>query len=232
LTWEALRRVPEGGVFSIATTPQAAQDLQTQADTLPPLERPQIHYSPLQTIATALQDPDLKFDWILGRNALGEESEKTAIVQELTKIITITGQIVLAERIPAQGQRLYQWLPHIDKELADRWQTAEEAIYAPGTGDPLLNWQPADWQSLFQDQGFQISTTLESIAQNIYITPQLVDRWFTLNGSTLSYGDRLSPTLTPPELQEIRALITKQLLHQTLTWNSVIIHITAKPQNS
>jgi putative ATPase len=232
LTWEALRRVPEGGVFSIATTPQAAQDLQTQANTLPPLERPQIHYSPLQTIATALQNPDLKFDWILGRNALSEESEKTAIVQELTKIITTTGQIVLAERLPAQGQRLYQWLPHIDKELADRWQTAEEAIYAPGTGDPLLNWQPADWQNLFQDQGFQISTTLESIAQNIYITPQLVDRWFTLHDSTLSYGDRLRPTLAPSELQAIHSLISKQLLHQTLTWNSVIIHITAKPQNS
>jgi putative ATPase len=234
LTWEALRRVPEGGVFSIATTPKAAQDLQAQADTLPLLERPRIHYSSLEKITTILnhQEPDLKFDWIVGRNALGEELEKTAIVRELTKIMAATGQVVLAERLPAQGQRLYQWLPHINTELGDRWQAAEEAIYAAETGDSLLNWQPADWLRLFQEQGFQVATTLESLTQNIYITPQLIDRWFTLNGSTVSYGDRLSHSLTSPELQEIRTLISKQLLHQTLTWDSMILHITAKLQYS
>jgi putative ATPase len=230
LTWEALRRVPEGGVYARVATERNAQELMAQADALPVLGRPIILSSLLTELATALnrQTPAIQFDWIVGRNALSEELEKGAIVQQLGQVLAERGQIILAERLPKRGQRLYQWVSVANNvQLAERWQAAEEAIYDSETGDPLLNWEVDDWVQAFQTAGFKVQTELESIVQDIYVTPQLLERWFSSTGSPLSYAERLSQSLSPPAVEKIRSLMTKQLLHQTQTWNSVVVYITA-----
>jgi putative ATPase len=230
LTWEALRRVPEGGVFSIITNASTTQQWQSQLEELPSLHRPITIYSPLIQIAAALhqQTPGIKFDWIVGRNALSEEIDKAAIAQQLRQVLTRPGQIILTERLPRQGQRLYQWFSTItDRQLFDRWQIAEEAIYDAQKGDPLLNWAVEDWNQVFETAGFTIQTELVSMAQDIYVTPQLLERWLGVNSSALSYIDRLSLQLSKKEIPKIRSLMTKQLLHQTKTWNSVVIYIIA-----
>jgi replication-associated recombination protein RarA len=231
LTWEALRRVPEGGVFSITTTAIIAQQLQSQADALPQLSRPLILSSPLTQLTTILhqQTPDLKFDWIVGRNALSQATNKAAIAQQLSQVLTEQGKIVLVERLPQQGQRLYQWFLGItDVQLLEHWQTAEEAIYAAQTGDSLLNWGVPDWTETFTNSGFLVQTELETITQDIYVTPQLLDRWLTNNSSPPSYIDRLSPHLSKKAIGKIRSLMTERLTNQTKTWNSVVIYITAQ----
>jgi putative ATPase len=226
LTWEALRRVPEGGVFSIVNSVAAAEQLESQADALPFLTRPIVLKSPLTNLVATLaqQHSQIKFDWVVGRNALGEDVDKRSIVRQLSQVLAEQGQIVLAERLPQQGQRLYQWVSGVDAKLMKRWQAAEEAIYAPKTGDELLNWRVDDWVGLFQDAGFNVQTELESVTQNIYVTGQLLERWFAVGGAGLSYGDRLGQSLDE-EVERVRSIMTKQLLNQTLPWNSVVIHI-------
>jgi putative ATPase len=226
LTWEALRRVPEGGVFSIVNSVAAAEQLESQADALPFLTRPIVLKSPLTNLVATLaqQHSQIKFDWVVGRNALGEDVDKRSIVRQLSQVLAEQGQIILAERLPQQGQRLYQWVSGVDAKLMKRWQAAEEAIYAPKTGDELLNWRVDDWVGLFQDAGFNVQTELESVTQNIYVTGQLLERWFAVGGAGLSYGDRLGQSLDE-EVERVRSIMTKQLLNQTLPWNSVVIHI-------
>jgi putative ATPase len=227
-----VRRAPEGGVFSITTTATMAEQLQAQADALTQLSRPLILSSSLTQLTTILQHqtPDLRFDWIVGRNALSPVPDKTAIVQQLSQVLTAQGKTVLAERLPQQGQRLYQWFSGITDthQLWEHWQAAEEAIYATQTGDSLLNWDVPDWTQTFTDSGFIIQTELETITQDIYITPQLLDRWLTSNGPRPSYIDRLSPHLSKKEVDKIRSLMTERLTNQTKTWNSVVIYITAQ----
>jgi putative ATPase len=233
LTWEALRRVPEGGVFSVVNSASAAEQLESQADALPFLTRPIVLNSPLTNLVATLeqQHSEIKFDWVVGRNALGEEVNKGLIVQQLRQALAEQGQIILAERLPQQGQRLYQWVSGVDAKLMKRWRTAEEAIYAPKTGDKLLNWRVEDWVNLWQDAGFEVNTELESVTQNIYVTGQLLDRWFAFGGAGLSYADRLMLSLDEEEVERVRSIMTQQLLNQTLPWNSVVIHIIIKKTN-
>ncbi len=228
LTWEALRRVPEGGVFSVVNSAAAAEQLESQADALPFLTRPIVLNSPLTNLVATLeqQHSEIKFDWVVGRNALGEEVDKGLIVQQLRQVLAEQGQIILAERLPQQGQRLYQWVSGVDTKLMKRWRAAEEAIYAPKTGDELLNWRVEDWVNLWQDAGFKVHTELESVTQNIYVTGQLLERWFAVDGSGLSYADRLRLSLDEEEVERVRSIMTQRLLHQTMTWSSVLIHIT------
>jgi putative ATPase len=229
LTWEALRRTPEGGVYALVPTAAAAQQLQSQTDALPLLGRPIVLSTPLTTLVDTLnhQTPNVQFDWIMGRNALSEEIDKGAIVQQLAHILSSQGQIILAERLPKQSQRLYQWASGaMDAQLLARWQAAEEAIY-DSLGDPLLNWEVANWVEVFESVGFTIQTELEKSVQDIYITPKLLNRWFVSNGESLSYADRLGRSLSSEEVEEVRSIMTKQLLQETRRWHSVEIHITA-----
>jgi putative ATPase len=220
--------VPEGGVFSVVNSVTAAEQLESQADALPFLTRPIVLNSPLTDLVATLaqQHSEIKFDWVVGRNALGEEVDKRSIVQQLSQILAEQGQIILAERLPQQGQRLYQWVSGVDAKLMKRWRAAEEAIYAPETGDELLNWRVEDWVNLWHDAGFQVHTEIESVTQNIYVTGQLLDRWFAVGGAGLSYGDRLGQSLDEEEVERVRSIMTQQLLHQTMNWASTLIHIT------
>jgi putative ATPase len=229
LTWEALRRVPEGGVYGVVPTAIAAQKLLDQTAALPLLGRPIVLCTPLLAIAAALeqQTPGLQFDWILGRNALAAEVDKGAIAQQLARVLSAPGRMLLTELLPSQGQRLYQWVTGVEPTLLDRWQAAEEAIYAPHSGDPLLNWQVADWVEVLELAGFTVQTALEKSLRDIYITQQLLDRWFAGTGASVSYGDRLGQSLTAVEVQAVRSIMSQQLLQSTRQWHSVEVHLQA-----
>lgn len=54
LTWEALRQVPEGGVFSCVRNALEASAINQQAASLPELLRPQVFSSSLKDLSTAL----------------------------------------------------------------------------------------------------------------------------------------------------------------------------------
>jgi len=71
LTKEALRRVPEGGVYACTRTPTDTNALQEQASTLPELIRPVLPTTLTELPAVlAAQAPDVRFDRMIGRNAL------------------------------------------------------------------------------------------------------------------------------------------------------------------
>jgi putative ATPase len=232
LTWEALRRVPEGGVFSIVDSVAVAEQLTSQADALPFLMRPIVLDTSLTNLVATLdqQQPGIKFDWVVGRNALGEEADKQVVVQQLSQVLADRGQIILVERLPQQGQRLYQWVSGVDPKLMKRWQAAEEAIYDSKKGDELLNWRVEDWVDLWQEAGFEVHTELESVTQNIYVTTQLLERWFAVDGAGGSYADRLRQSLKEDVVEMVRSIMTQQLLHQTLSWHFVILHVKAQRQ--
>ncbi len=152
-----LRRVPEGGVYAVATTTAAAQELASQAVALSPLDRPIVLQSPLSQLTAALyqQAPHIAFDWILGRNALGAEIDKVAIVQQpqYDPHQLRTGHFSRTSP-PARTTPLSMALQY-RTPTCQPLASCEEAIYAPQTGDPLLNWQVEDWRQLFQAADFK-----------------------------------------------------------------------------
>ncbi len=86
LTWEALRQVPEGGVYACVSSQTEAEALNEQAAILPELLRPIVLTTTLNELPNLLaqQAQNLRFDCIMGRNALMSETDKVEVVKKLT----------------------------------------------------------------------------------------------------------------------------------------------------
>jgi putative ATPase len=214
LTWEALRQVPEGGVYACVASATDRQALVEQATALPELLRPVILGS---------LELDVRFDAIVGRNYLMTAPDKLAVIQPLRRLLQPGGTIVLAESIPKRAQRLYELIP-IDAfkpALRKKLQQAEEVIYA-NPEDAMVNWDLADLVRSFEQAGFKVSTNIEVSETQVLMTMSMLDRWFTPNPGQPSYTDRLANMLTTQEIKTIEHTFRTQLLNQTVTWRTSI----------
>jgi putative ATPase len=232
LTWEALRQVPEGGVYAYVQTEAEATSLTQQAQGLKELRRPMVLAGAVSQVAKVFraQQPELRFDWIVGRNVFGQALDKDAIALYLTALLQPQGQVALAEAIPRRGQRLYDLVRLGDTKLFDRWIKAEEQIFDPEVGDPRLNWDIDALLNAFQQAGCSVRFEIDQVSDSIYITPKLLERWFRVGADPPSYGDRLRKTLSKKDVEQVQSLVSQHLLQQTVNWNREIAYIVAHPE--
>ena len=86
LTWEAARRTPEGGVWSLAASANEAAALRESVARLSAVDRPVVLQGSLNDISELLElrgEGALRFDAILGRNALTPARDMTAVSPDL-----------------------------------------------------------------------------------------------------------------------------------------------------
>lgn len=233
LTWEAVRQVPEGGVYAIARDATDAEAIAEQASALPELRRPIAIASPLTQLreTLALHAPNVRFDRILGRNALVREPDKKAIALEWVQLLSESGALILAETIPSHTQRLYRLVDVklLDSKLRDRFIAAEEAIYQDPK-DPMVNWDAPDLEAVLTAAGFRVELQVERSQSQMQINAATIERWFAPTTTAKpSYGDRLLQMLSPNEVNAVRDLFFKTLRDRTAIWSSAIAFIKAYP---
>jgi putative ATPase len=233
LTFEALRRVPEGGVYACTRTSAEAVALQEQVAALPLLKRPVVLSATLTELPEVLatQVPDIRFDCIIGRNALIHELEKGAAAKLLAQLLQQSGVLVLAETVPRHTQRLYRLLEKskLDAELYQRLVAAEEAIYTDKL-DPMVNWDTDELRVALESVGLVVEVDEERKLTQLHITPALIERWFATTSATNrpSYAAHLAKNLTQEEIRVVKELFTRSLLHQTVNWESAIAFVRAE----
>ena len=230
LTWEAVRQVPEGGVYGRVDTAQDAAALQEQATGLPELVRPQILHIPLLELASTLaqREPALRFDALIGRNVLGALAEKAAALGSLAPLLPRHGTLALAEVVPRHTQRLSALLPEtqLDGKWRDRWQSAETALYTDDA-NPRFNWQSPDLVALIEAAGFTVDWTETLQTSEIWVGKGLCDRWFNVANPT-SYRNQLAAQLPASDLDAIEKLIRRELQNQTVPWQTTLLFLTAQ----
>ena len=246
LTWEALRRVPEGGVWALALTPSEAAALREVAGRLPQLERPAVLQGTLAGLPELLAvrgEGDVRFDAIVGRHGLTRSAEHPipdprSFLRHpaalLASLLRPGGIISLAEPVPRHSQRLYALadLAPLGAALAEKLVAAEEAIYA-APDDPLVNWAEEDLRGAFLAAGLT-EVTVQSQEQVVesHITPALLTRWFTpaSAGERPSYSQRLAALLDPDEVAAVHDLYARTLTGQTVPWRSVIAYLVGRAE--
>jgi putative ATPase len=258
LTWEAVRRTPEGGVWAAAATAREAEALRESANRLAPLERPVVLQGSLGDVRALLDlrgEDDLRFDAILGRNALTPAKDRVTAVssdmmaegragygsfpphlasaaQVLAGLSRPGGAVSLAETVGRRSQRLYLLIDsaRLGSELAEKLRAAEEAIYED-QGDRWVNWDDGVLAAVLEWAGFR-DVKVESVESETEtrIQPATLDRWFgaAATGERASYRQRLSGALTAEELTRVEALYRGQLTGQTVQWRTVMAYLTAK----
>ena len=240
LAWEALRRVPEGGVYTLARTARDAEAMRDLAQRLPEPERPIVLQGEIADLPDLLalralaEHPDrpLRFDAIVGHNTLIDLPDRAATIALLAGLLEPSGVVSLAERVPRHTQRLHALanLSELGDDLAGRVREAEEAIYATGD-DPLVNWDAPDLAALWEAAGFTAAWDVENETTEMRVTAGLLERWFAAAGEGRpTYRQRLAALLNEAEIAQVQALYRRQFLNQVLPWRSRTVYLAARRQ--
>ncbi len=235
LTWEALRRAPEGLVYTLARTRQEAEALTQMAASLPELRRPVVLSGALEALPVLLAEtaPDVRFDVICGRNVLTTISDKAATARDLALWLAPGGRLVLAETIPQSTQRLYALLDlgSLSPDMAARLVAAEESIYQDA-GDVMVNWSERDLAAAFAGAGLDTAIAVETEASELRVTRAVIDRWFGLRSAGRpSYGQRVAATLSEDEVVQVESMFRRQLGDQTVAWHTQTAYLNAQKAN-
>ncbi len=234
LTWEAVRRAPEGGVYALAAATTDGEALRQQAERLPDVERPHIligDLTELDTLLTLRGEEDLQFDRILGRNPITQYPNYpiTDLFTTLKNRLAADGRLCLVQSIPKHGQRLYQLVDWSDetRTLAKKVAQAEEAIYLDET-DKLVNWDESDLQAGLEAAGFNtVTLQLDREKGQRRLTSGQLQRWFGGEDGG-SYGRRLREAgLSEKEVEKVHTLYKRQLEEQIVGWKTAVVYIIA-----
>jgi putative ATPase len=243
LTWEILRRAPEGGTWALVWDRQAGEGLRQQAERLPQLERPVVligdpssssaqRLGELRELLGLRGEGDLRFDAIAGRNALGPQPNKVEALWLLAGWLRPGGCLSLAETVVKRAQRLHKLvdLSSLVDDLRQRVIEGEEQIYA-APDDPLVNWDAADLQRALAAAGFEEVVVQEEMQEaEMLVSPATLDRWFAVAAERdrPSYAQHLLRRLTAGELAQVRALFQRQLAGQAVAWQTRIAFVVGQ----
>jgi putative ATPase len=228
LTWEALRKVPEGGVYALVSTQTQAIALQEQSASLPELLRPLIMVGSLTEIPAEIAQ--IRFDRIVGDRTLMEASDKGKLIKTIADLLQPDGKVALSEPIPRHSQRIYRLFDlsklGISTDLSDHWMQAEEAIYS-NPDNAMINWDAEDLRGIFERTGFTVEVEVESNVNQISISRAMLDRWFSQNNSKPTYMGYLSKFLSDAEIEIVKQAIFEKLLNKIVDWQSRSVTIIA-----
>ena len=229
LAWEALRRVPEGRCTRWCVRPRMPRRW-TRCRPTCPISAVLWSWRLIYRGCLMLLQPDLRFDAIVGRNALGPLADKPAAAGLLAGLLAPGGRIAFAETIGKHAQRLYALvdLNGLPAGLADRLAAAEEALYIKAI-EPGLTWDVEDLKTAFAAAGIQAKAVCEHETVELHITPALLDRWFERHAENrLSYAQQLGSQLNEDEVTQVEALFRRQLAGQVVAWRAVSVFLTAE----
>lgn len=229
LLWEAVRQTPEGGVWGLATTPQAGDTLRQQASRLAELERPTILIGALDGLDHLLKlrsEDGLLFDRILAHNPLTRLHEQVEQVGLWQNFLQPDGLVSFVQAIPHLGQRIYDLVDWVGKlELRAKVEQLEETLWT-ASENPLTNWSVDDLQMVLEPAGWQVSMRVESVVEQRRIAKGMLKRWFMADNpyyqALVAYG------LSEAELEEVWRLYQRQLENKVVAWTTQVAFVNLK----
>ncbi len=226
LTWEALRRVPDGQVWALAASERDAEALLQAAGSLPELHRPSVAigeparaYEAVSEAARRETTTAPAFDLVVGRGALSASGEQ--VLHQVALLLAPAGRVVLAEVDRGRTQRLYR-LVELDGELAAEVAAAEEAIYADEAADDESLLAAAAAAGL---QGARLDR--RRLATRETLPRRTVEGWFASGAGRRSYADHLAGRLGPDAIERVRSAFLTQLADRESAWEVTYLFLTA-----
>ena len=219
LTFELLRRCPEGGVWALA--PPAAPGVRAQLEALPESLQPTLVAAPADIV------PEIRFDAVVGRNVWRGGGGET-LVSAAGARLTEGGRLVLAEALPERAPRLHQALDLSTLAAATgaAVAAAEEAYYR--TRPPLT--EEVMRAALAPSFG-EVTTELVVQPSRLAVTRALLERWFPAadaGSSAPSYAQVLRDAgVSAATIAALRQQLERRL-GSTLDWQVSTLFVTGK----
>ena len=231
LTWEGLRRAPEGQTWAVTETQQEAELLLQMAERLDLLDRPIVLSGSLQDAARLVAEragserETPRFDVIIARSTGRRQPGGEGPFASIAPLLAEGGVVVVIEPDPDSTQRLHALLPEgaLAEPLFAKLREAEEGIYrGAATGAALA---AAAEAAGLTDPG--IRTLNHDVEWTV--REKTLERWFTPKGDDgkRSFIDHLAEALDAAEIEAVRAAFTRHLLGQNLSWRAGTVLVRA-----
>jgi putative ATPase len=216
LVWEALRRVPEGGVFFLPRDPEKGNLLASLAGQMNRSEGP--------LILEKLPEPgeDLRFEALLCRQDLGHRENRQDYLTRLQRITAPGGQIVVSEIIPRLSTRLSSLVsPRIPGLFKTALESAEKALFEDPRR-PLTGWTEEMLAEELRLSGYElISREMIPFTEKVRLSPAALERW--LDPGQGGYGAEIKALLNPEDLARLVLLLNEDLCAREIPWERQIL---------
>ena len=227
LTFEALRRAPEGGVWAVAWDEPSQTNLTKLAGRYDELHRPHIVSATAATLSEALTHEakkHIRFDRIIGRDTLRTIEDKKDFIEKLLSHLVNGGKMVLAESVPLHGQRIAALLDfNSAPELEAPFRTIEEQLYS----DPVVSWNPAKLEKqLIKIKTIKCRMHEQPIPYSRQISRDQIDHWFRIStpGNRPSLGDELRRALPVQSVERLTGILYSQLQNRSFMWKESVAY--------
>lgn len=218
LSFEALRRCPQGGVFALIGTDDASASFAALN-----AQRSEIERANIETIGDFSNfSPDRfggqKFDCIIGRNFLHLCKDLSPFFLDIEKILDASGIYCFYNILPATQPKISSLIPNkaqINAKLLQAWRDAEAKIYetSPGNGFSIASVEQAAEKS-------RLSCALRRIDLGgaLTVTPSIFNRWFSHQPDGNGYIDKLGAYLSRESLDAAVQFAHVYLRGQSVPW--------------
>ncbi len=211
LTWEALRRAVEGGVWTRCGTPEERTELEAWIRRVDPLHRPVLRVAALEELPDVLaagtgtdtgEGGVPRFDVILGLNvAVAEVADAAAWITALRDAAAPAATWALASRRPAPDIPWKVWLADASVAVRDAVlaavREANDASQTSETSDTFAATPGDIWEEAFRTAGFaRVQRAVHRYEDKRRLTPTQAREWLTRASAA---GGVLAPVRTRVE---------------------------------
>lgn len=216
LSFEALRRCPEGGVFSLVLPSTIADNFEGLMAQKNEMERAQIARVSAITPESLNAFGNIKFDAIMGRNFLQWSENLTELLAAIDRLRDDNGRVAIANHyaMPHISQ-LLDCSKQLDMRLATAWQEAENRLIANEQG---RDFTPSTLEAAAKRAKISAHLRCLEIDGKLTITPSIFSHWFLHNAQTPSYIDKLEQFLSRESCDAIAQWAHLYLRSQTVPW--------------
>ena len=228
LTWELLRRAPEGGVYALAPSADRLALARQMIEAAPAGERPVLLAGGLDRLGELLADAGaapVRFDAAVGRGALARLDDPEAALSGLRAAMAPGARLSIAETDGASFPALTELfpLPAARGELAERIARVQRSIAEAAA--------PARLRAALEAAGFaEVDVDEERLHVDIRVSPAWIDRLLGNERRVGPLAQALRRELPPDDLAALRAAATAAV-GRTVAWRRTVIYARATVSN-
>ena len=218
LSFEALRRCPQGGVFAIVGDDAASSSFVALNEKRDEIDRIQI--KKIDDFANFMPDlfGDQLFDFVTGRNFLDKHVDIASFFRRLNHILDNGGKYCFCNIIPSMQPKISSLIPDeakINSKLIAAWRDAESKVYA-STIAPDID------MTAIEAAATRVQLTCSvrhvELPGALTITPSIFNRWFSHQNDRHSYIDQIGEYLNRESCDAITQFAHVYLRGQSMAW--------------
>jgi len=247
LLWEVSRKTPEGVTAGLCYNKRGMEILEQYGRTLEDLDKPLLMLRPqsienylnaqvFTSILEQFNDKGIIFDRIFFRDPFNSQDSADVLAYALENLpqnlISEDFEVVLSQRIPCKGQRIWELVS--SQILTDSTRDSYEIIlkkmelaeneFFSNSDNPLFAWNEQSIKETFSSHGFKVKSASKTITEKRKITETEINRWFDAQNS--SYGSALTVNIGAEDVNKIKNLLLAACQNKLFNWNTTIEFMT------